>query len=289
MIHKVKKLLKNWKHIALGLLIFSNLIIWQIVMGARPKDHITVSFLNIGQGDAILIESTNNNHILLDGGPNKKVLSELNKTLPFLNRDIDVMVESHPDKDHIGGLPEVVSRYHVGVFLEPGVESPNKVDDELRKRVADKKIQHIFARAGQIIDMGDGSYLKILFPDRDVSGFETNDASIVAQFVYGDTCFLLTGDSPSKIEEYIIGKYKEQLKCTVLKAGHHGSKGSTSNEYLHFVLPDYAVISAGKGNSYGHPHKETLDRLNSFNVKILSTIDLGTIQMISDGNVISQK
>lgn len=280
---------KNWKLLTILVLIVSNLAVWLWADSLLPKDHVTVSYLNIGQGDSILIESTNGKHILIDGGPDKKVLSELGKAMPFFNRTIDVMMESHPDKDHIGGLPEVTSRYKVGTFLEPGVESPNTVDNELHARVKQKNIPDILARKGMKVDMGDGSVLEILFPDRDVSRFETNDASIVARYVYGKTCFLFTGDSPSKMEEYLIGVYKESLKCDVLKAGHHGSRTSTSDEYLHFVKPEFAIISAGKGNSYGHPHKETLERLANSSVKVLSTIDLGTIKMISDGKRVWEK
>ncbi len=280
---------KNRKEFIVGTLFIFNLLIWLRVYSIQPRDYVSVSFFDVGQGDGALIESTNRNRILIDGGKDKFVLREISKALPFFDRHIDVVIESHPDKDHIGGLPEVVSRLSVGAFMEPGVESENSVDDELRKRVLGKNIPIFLARAGQIIDMGDGSYFKILFPDRDVSGVDTNDASIVLQYIYGDTCFLFTGDSPVKIEEYLIGVYKEELNCEVLKVGHHGSRTSTSEEYLYFVKPKFAVISAGKENSYGHPHQEVLDNLNKFKVKILSTIEDGTIKFISNGLEIRKK
>jgi len=280
---------KNWKFLTIVGLILSNLVVWMWIDTLLPKDHITVSYLNIGQGDSILIESTNGKHILIDGGPDKKVLSELGKAMPFFNRTIDVMIESHPDKDHIGGLPEVISRYKVGIFLEPGVESPNTVDNELHARIKAKNIPDVLARKGMKVSLGDGSELDILFPDRDVSRLETNDASIVVRYIFGKTCFLFTGDSPIKMEDYIVSVYGESLKCDVLKAGHHGSRTSTGDNYLNMVQPEFAIISAGKGNSYGHPHKETLERLANHNVKVLSTIDLGTITMVSDGVTVSEK
>ncbi len=285
----MKNALRNWKLLFFLLFLVLNVLIWSAVYSVKPKDHVTVSFLNVGQGDAILIESTNNNRILLDGGKGNVVLRELGKAIPSFDREIDVLIESHPDQDHIGGFPEVVNRYKVGMFLEPGVESENSVDDELKRRIKEKKIPHSLARAGQIIEMGDGSYLRILFPDRDVSGLETNDASIVAQFVYGNTCFLLTGDSPLKIEEYLVEKFKERLECEVLKAGHHGSRTSTGENYLNSIKPNFVIISAGKDNSYGHPHTEVTERLVAHNIKILNTIDLGTIKMTSDGNEVSLK
>lgn len=279
----------HWKGFVLGTLLVANLFVYMWIFSLTPRGFITVSYFSIGQGDSMLIESSNRKRILIDGGPDKKVLSELGRTLSFFNKRIDIVMESHPDKDHIAGLPEVVSRYSVGVFMEPGVESPNTIDDELHKRIIDRKIPDILARKGMIIDLGDGSELEILFPDKDVSKFDTNDASIIARYTYGNTCFLFTGDSPQKIEEYIIGQYKESLKCNVLKAGHHGSRGSTGDQFLHFVRPEIAIISAGKANSYGHPHQETLDRLQKHNVTVLSTIEEGTITLISDGKTISQK
>ena len=279
----------HWKLYLIVVLICLNVFVWSLVHSRTPRDYVTVSYLDVGQGDSILIESKNRNRILIDGGPNNKILGALGSMLPFFNNDIDVVLESHPDSDHIGGLPEVVSRYTVKNFIEPGVESPNTVDDELHGRIEGKNIPHYLARAGEQIDMGDGSYVKILFPDRDVSGLETNDASIVAQYWYGDTCFLLTGDSPSKMEDYLVSKYKDALKCNVLKAGHHGSRTSTDNLYLDTVKPSIAIISAGKGNSYGHPHKETIERIRAHGIEILSTIEKGTISLISDGKIITEK
>jgi competence protein ComEC len=280
---------KNKVTLIIGSLLFLNITIWIYVFAIKPKDYVSVSFLNIGQGDAALIEATNGNQILIDGGPNKIILKELGRKMSFFDRFLDLVIETHPDKDHIGGLPEVIKRFSIGAFIEPGVESENSIDDELQKRIKDKNISSFLARAGQVIDMGDGSYLKILFPDRDVSGLETNDASIVAQYVFGDTCFLFTGDSPEKIENYLVEVYGSELECNVLKVGHHGSKTSTGEIYIKNVNPEFAIISAGKNNSYNHPNSEVIERLTKSNIKILSTIELGTIKMISDGKMVYKK
>ncbi len=279
----------HWKGFFLGGLIIANLFVYIWIESIVPRGFVSISYLNVGQGDAILIESTHRKRILIDGGPDKTVLRELGSIMSFFDRTIDIVIESHPDKDHIAGLPEVISRYTVHTFLEPGVESLNTVDDELKKRIHKKKIPDILARKGMIVSLGDGSELEILFPNKDVSGFETNDASIIARYTYGNTCFLFTGDAPQKIEEYLIGMYKEHLKCNVLKAGHHGSRTSTGDQFLHFVKPDIAIISAGKDNRYGHPHQEVLDRLKERTITVLSTIDEGTIRFVSDGKTISQK
>jgi competence protein ComEC len=273
---------KNWQIFLLILLTVVNLAIWLSLLSTQNKDFVKVSFLDVGQGDAIFIEGRNGNQIMLDGGPGSAALRKLPKVMPIFDRSIDVLIETHPDADHIGGFPEVIKRYKVGMFFEPGVESDNSIDDEIKRRLQDKKIPTHLARKGMVLDFGDGSYLEILFPDRDVSGLETNDASVIAKYVYGNTCFVLTGDAPSKMEEYLVSK-KVDLDCQVLKAGHHGSRTSTSETFVSAVSLEYTVISAGKDNAYGHPHAEVMERLKAHEVKILNTAAEGTIKMISDG------
>lgn len=280
-----KLMRERWRELVVAVLIIANFLVWVAVLGHR-EGKLEVSFLDIGQGDAIFIETPSHKHVLLDGGPNKKVLAELGKLMSFGDKRIDVMIESHPDKDHIGGLLEVVSRYDVGIFLEPGVESENSLDDELHLRLENKKVDTLLARRGQIINFGDGVKLIILFPNTDVSKWETNDASIVAKLVYGEESFLLTGDSTMKAENILLNLNSTILKSSVLKVGHHGSKTSTSRAYAEAVSPTYAIISAGKDNSYGHPHQITLDTLRSVGSQILSTIDLGTITLETDGKIL---
>ena len=263
-------------------------IVWIKVYQTKPGP-LKVYFLDIGQGDAIFVDTPTHKRLLLDGGRNKKVLTELGQILPFGNKDIDVMIGSHPDADHIGGLPEVVSRYNVGVFIEPGVESDNTVDDELKKRVKEKDIPTILAKRGVVVNFGDGVKLTILFPNQDVSRWETNDASIVAKLEYGSKSFLLTGDSSIKTENILLTLDPTTLDSDVLKAGHHGSRTSTSLPYAEAVSPEYAVISAGKDNTYGHPHQQVLDILEKVGAKTVSTIDLGTIKFETDGQSLKLK
>ena len=279
------------REVVVSVLILSNILVWFTVYERQPSDILTVYFLDVGQGDAIFIDSPQHGRALIDGGANRKVLSELGNILPFADKRIDVMVETHPDKDHIGGLPEIVSRYKVGMFLEPGVESDNTIDDELKRRVKDKNIPKLFARRGMVLNFSDGVKLQILFPlpDQDVSNWETNRASIVAKLVYGNKSFLMTGDSPIQIEEALLSLNPEILDSDVLKAGHHGSKTSTSLKYARAVSPDYAVISAGKNNTYGHPHQEVLAILEKVGAKIVSTADSGTIKFKTNGKTLKIK
>ncbi|MDO8471114.1 MAG: ComEC/Rec2 family competence protein [bacterium] len=279
------------REIVVGVLILSNILVWITVYQRQPSDKLSVYFLDVGQGDAIFIDSPTHGRVLIDGGANRKVLSELGEILPFADKRIDVMMVTHPDKDHIGGLPEVVNRYEVGMFLEPGVESENTIDDELEKRVEENNIPKLLARRGMVINFGDGVKLQVLFPlfDQDVSNWETNNASIVARLIYRDKSFLLTGDSPVSIENVLLNLDPSLLDSDVLKAGHHGSRTSTSLTYAEAVSPEYAVISAGKDNSYGHPHQDVLDILEKVGAQIVSTIDSDTIKFETNGKTLEIK
>jgi len=281
----------GWREIVVGLLIFSNILVWSLVYYKQPGDKLTVYFLDIGQGDAILIDSPNHSRMLIDGGRNRKVLTELGKILPFSDKRIDVVLATHPDADHIGGLPEVVDRYKIGIFLESGVESDNAVDNELKSKIEEKNIPDLLARRGMVVNFGDGVKLQILFPlsGQNVSNWETNRASIVARLVYRDQVFMFTGDSPTEIENVLVNLGPDLLDSDVLKVGHHGSHTSTSLLYAQTVSPKYAVISAGKDNSYGHPHQEVLDILENVGAKIVSTIESGTIKFETDGQTLELK
>lgn len=285
----IKKYQQFWREYVVGALLISNIFVFIAVYQRQPSDFLRIYFLNVGQGDAIFIDSPQHGRVLIDGGPNRQVLAGLGKILPFADKRIDVVLATHPDKDHIGGLPEVISRYHVGLFLEPGVEDDKQIDKELHSRIEGKKTPILLARKGMTVNFNDGARLIILFPNQDVSRWDTNDASIVAKLVYGDKSFLLTGDAPIKTENILLKLDSKILKSTVLKAGHHGSRTSTSLAYAEAVSPEYAIISAGKDNSYGHPHKEVLEILNQVGTKILSTIDSGTIKFKTDGKSLEIK
>ncbi len=274
---------KNLKWYVVGLLFVVNVFVWYAVLGEERGGVLTVAFLDVGQGDAIFIEAPNGNQVLVDGGPNKSVLRELGKVMPFYDRSIDLVVASHPDKDHIGGLVDVLKKFKVGVLVETGVVSETGVYEALKNISTEKGIQKIIAKRGERITLDKNVYIDILFPDRDAFGWEANTASIVARLVYGNTSFLLTGDSPKRIEEYITSLDGEALSSSVLKLGHHGSRTSTSEFFLGAVNPQYVIISAGLGNRYGHPHKEVTSSLKEFEIDSLKTYENGTIIFKSDG------
>jgi competence protein ComEC len=263
-------------------LLLVNIFIWFVIFG-QNKGKLIVAFLDVGQGDAIYIQAPNGNQVLIDAGSNKSVLRQLSKVIPFYDRSIDVVIATHPDKDHIGGLPDALQRYKVDFFLDSGNESESATYKELLRLIEAKSIKSIQAKRGMVIVLDNKVYLNILFPDRDVPELESNTASVIARLVYGETEFMLTGDSPKAIENYLVMLDGEDLKSDVLKAGHHGSKTSSAETFLGYVQPKYSIISAGVDNQYGHPHEEVINTLNQFGSAILSTQDSGTIVFESDG------
>lgn len=271
-------------------LIGANIFIWVTLFAKDVSRELTVAFLDIGQGDAIFIKAPNGHELLVDGGPpDGAVLRALGEVMPFSDRSIDIVLATHPDQDHIGGLPEVLNRFSVGAFIESGNKKESAVLDAILSQVDEKSIEHVVARRGVRIALSSDVFFDILFPDRDVSDLESNAASIVGMLTYGDTTFLLTGDSPSAIEKYLISLDASRLDADVLKLGHHGSRTSSSPEFLAAVSPEYAIVSAGEDNSYGHPHKEVIETAEKSGAKILSTINEGTIVFSSDGKTLSYK
>ena len=271
------------------LAVLLNVVAWVAVLFPSTPT-LEVSFLDVGQGDAIFIEGPSGMQMLIDGGLDRSVLRELGKRMGLLDRSIDVVVETHPDADHIGGLPGVLAAYRVGAFIEPGIINDTTPTRALEDAVAREPILHpVIARQGMRIQLGGGAYADILFPDRAVEEAETNTGSIIMRVAYGDTSFMLTGDAPSSIEEWLVRLYGSALGSDVLKAGHHGSRTSSSAPFLAAVNPEVVVISAGKDNQYGHPHADVVSRIEESGAAMLSTATEGTVRFVSDGRVIRQK
>lgn len=279
------------KHLALyfvGILFAANFFIWYAV-SAETRGTLTVAFLDVGQGDAIFIESPTGKQIILDGGPDGSVLSRIGALMPFYDRSIDMLIVSNPDKDHFAGFIDVLKNYQVGGIMEPGTIPDTEIYKIFKDFVRKEGAMSVLARRGMNIDLGGGAYLQILFPDRDVSGLSTNDGSIIAKLVYGNTSLLLMGDAPQNIEKYLVSLDGGNLDVDILKLGHHGSKTSSGDALLSVSSPEYAIISAGAKNRYGHPHKEVLDRLTKYNISALGTYQEGAIVFESDGERLWRK
>ncbi len=267
----------------LGIFLFSNIFIWTVVVRADRHGELTVAFLDVGQGDAIYIEAPNGNQVLIDGGGGQQVLRALGRVMPFWDRSLDIVLSTHPDQDHVGGLPAVLERMRVGNVVTTENTSDTGAYKAFEETIQKKNPKRILARAGVRIILDRGVVLEILFPTQNVSGWETNTASIVARLTYGEKSFLFTGDSPVSIEKYLVGKNGGKLKSTVLKLGHHGSRTSSSKIFLAATDPEYAIISAGKDNKYEHPHKEVTSLLDELKILSLNTADHGTIIFKTDG------
>lgn len=284
--NQMKKLSKKLHVYFLGGLLLSSAFIWYLVFHAEHQKYLTVAFLNIGQGDSIYVEAPNGNQVIVDGGPDKKILSELGKVMPFYDRSIDMLVVTNPDKDHYAGFIDVLNQYNVSEVLESGTHSKTSTYAMLEKSIHDHHVPKLLARRGMkiMLDEKRNIYLDILFPDQDVSNWTSNDGSIVMKLMYGNTSVMLTGDTTAKAEHIVLNDtHDDSLHSTILKVGHHGSKTSSSEEFLKAVEPSLAVISAGFHNRYGLPKQEILDRLSALHIRTLITYEQGTIIMESDG------
>jgi len=259
---------------------------FSIVLGAviffNRNQKLMVRFLDVGQGDAILI-SKGSKQILIDGGPSGQiVLEKLGRYVPFWDRTIDVVIATHPDADHIGGLIDVMSKYKIGTVIDNGVSIDSKIYAAYGDLIGEENIKKLGAQEGMRISLSDNAEMMIFnpkIPGVDNSPKDNNEESVVSKLKVGDDSFLFMGDLPEEEELKLIKKDLD-LSAQVLKVGHHGSKGSTSFDFLEKVSPKEAVISVGTKNRYGHPTQETLERLKKKEAEILRTDELGDIAYI---------
>ncbi len=255
------------------------------VFASKADDGLlTVAFLDVGQGDAIYIETPDGIQLLIDGGPDNTVLRELGQQMSFWDRSIDMVLATHPDKDHIGGLVDVLLRYEVSNLIKTENDSDTAVASAFIFAADDENAPVHIAKAGDIINLGASTSLTIYSPAGDPSQLESNTSSIVAKLSYGEIDFMLTGDAPIGIEDYLVKMYGLDLESEVLKLGHHGSRTSTSELFLATVRPAFAVVSAEKNSRYGHPHPEVVESVTKAGIEMVSTAEQGTIVFKSDGS-----
>lgn len=247
---------------------------------------LKISFLDVGQGDAILVQTPSGHDMLIDGGPTDVILSRMADKMNYFDRTLDVLVSTHEDADHATGLIPVIKKMEVRTIVASPTHSDTAMAADLLRRMESETRNVYVGTKGDIIDFGDGVVARIVYPEQRVSSkLDTNDASVSIVIVYGEHSFLLTGDLSMKYEPKLLGNDVPK-PVTVYKAGHHGSKTSSGEMLLTYIKPEYAVISAGKDNRYGHPNAEALARLEKYSEEILSTIDRGTITFTSDGRTL---
>lgn len=252
---------------------------------ANQRDGLLkVYFLDVGQGDAIFIEAPNGNQVLIDGGPDNKVLSELGKVMPFYDHNIDLVILTHPHADHLAGLIEVLERYEVENIVEAkeGYNSPAFLAwKEIEKK---ERANEIEATAGRSIHLGEEIVLNILYPFQSLAGQTVknpNNSSVVLMLEHKNIRILLTGDIEASVENRLIAS-DVNLSADILKVSHHGSRTSSTEKFLQDVQPQTAFIEVGR-NGYGHPSPEILERLESLGVKYYRSDIDGTKKLISDG------
>lgn len=249
-------------------------------------EKLKVSFLDVGQGDAILVQTPSGHDILVDGGPTREVLSQVSHELGYFDRDIEVMIATHGDADHITGLIPILEKYSVKHIVQSPVKASTDMFEDLESHVENESAGVYVGEKGDVIDFGDGVMLHVLYPNKYTSPkIDTNDASVSFVLTYGEHSFMLTGDLTTKYESLLLQSVLPK-HVTVYKAGHHGSKTSSGEQLLTYIRPEYAVISAGKDNRYGHPAPEVLERLRVYSQEVLSTIDRGMITFVSDGRLL---
>jgi len=265
-----------------GLWVFPGTSLDQVAQSGSPQ-NLRVHFLDVGQGDSIFIQTPDGVEVLIDGGSNGTVLRALAQQMSFFDRKIDMIVGTHPDSDHIGGLVDVLGRYEVDTILVTENISDTSTARRYFLAVDTEQAEVVYARTGQEFALGEFVKLVVLYPESAVADMESNASSIVLQLVYGETEVMLTGDAPKRIEEYLVLTNGEHLQSDVLKLGHHGSRTSTSELFLQEVNPTHAVVSAEKDGRYGHPHVEVTDLLFNYGVETYSTAEEGTVTFESDG------
>lgn len=238
-----------------------------------------VIFFDVGQGDSILI-SQGANQILIDGGKDGKLLlAKLGRYLPFWDRKIEVVIETHPDADHIGGLIDVFRAYDVATVVKTRMTSDSQTFKTLEDEIGKEELEIVEAKLGNKIIFPNGDIEEIIFPFNSLVNSlsaDTNATSVVTKLSTGENKFLFTGDLPIEQENEILANNID-IMANFLKVGHHGSRYSSGEKFLDAVKPQQALISVGKNNTYGHPNQEVLQRLLSRKIKIYRTDEVGDI------------
>lgn len=274
-----------------GILFAANVFTWREIFDLAGSRLLEVNFLNVGQGDAIFIEAPQASQILIDGGQGSSVLEKLAAKIPFWDKSLDVVILTHSDKDHVDGLINVLNKYSVDCIVWSGAVKTGGTYQKWLEAVDSQKkrgAKIVIAEAGQKIKAGN-AVIEILHPFENIRGKDfgekNNDSGVVSRLDFGKASFLFAADVSSVLEKKMIVA-KKNLSAEILKVAHHGSKYSTSEEFLMESSPKIAVISSGKNNSYGHPTEEVLQKLKKFGIRVFRTDEYGDIEMLSDGNSI---
>lgn len=272
---------RNFKYLFVLSLVLVAVLVWYAVW-FQNSEELKFYLLDVGQGDAIFIVTPTKNQILIDGGPDRAVLGELGKVMPFWDRSLDLVILTHPHLDHVGGLVEVLKNYEVARYLDAGDSYPLAEYQEIKKLVETKNISYHKARRGMKMILDEGTELNIFAPEKLQESKNPHRNMVVSRLSFGETDFLLMADA-EKPEEFFLLENGDDIQSEVLKVGHHGSRTSSSLLFLEKVSPAYALISVGRKNQYGHPHPETIQNLEAARTKIFRTDVNSRIEAKNDG------
>ncbi len=252
-----------------------------VIITESPEGLVTVHFIDVGQADAIFIDNREF-EVLIDGGNNKDGTTVAEYLKDYVDGTLDMIIATHPDADHIGGLDDVIEAYSVSKIIDSGAGKKTKTYEEYWQAAQDEADCEILYDEDITFDLGHGASLKLIETGDDFQ--DVNDSSVVAQLNYGEVSLLLTGDMGRTAELGSLSKFE---KITVLKSGHHGSRTSSSQALLDILQPEYVVISAGKENTYGHPHRAVLERYFNGGATVYGTFRSGIIVMHTDGATVT--
>lgn len=248
---------------------------------------MVVHYIDVGQGDSILVQ-VNNKNLLIDAGPKSGKDNLLNYLSNLKIEKLDYVIATHPHEDHIGGMADIINKYEIEAFYAPKVESPSKTFERMVDALKDNSLKINSIKAGiNSIGLGTSTKVTVYSPTK-IDDKNLNNDSPIMKIQFGSNSFLFTGDAEKEVEAEVL-KTNVDLRADVLKLGHHGSSTSTSEEFLKAVSPSLGIICVGIDNSYGHPNKEILKRFEDNKIKILRTDKDGSIVISSDGTNITIK
>ena len=275
----------NLKQKIIIILLLTSIIytLYQRLQGIyNTSPTLQVHFIDVGQGDSTLIITPDKKTVLIDAGDEQ----HSSRTTGYIKSQgigkLDLVIATHPDADHIGGMDKVIKNFDIGMFSMPLVSKDTKQYKEIKKELKNKKLKNKPLYTGDGLSIGKDVKLQILSPQKNKTYSDTNEYSIVARLLYKEVSFLFMADATMENEIAIINDF-DDIRADVLKLGHHGSSTSTSDYFLGKVNPSIGVISCGKNNKYGHPHKEVMNLLEKYNIIIFRTDKQGSIVLKSDG------
>ena len=268
----------NKKKLIFQALIVSNILIWGFFL-SLPDGKLHLKFYDVGQGDSIFLETATGFKILIDGGPDDKVVGYLGKDLPFYSKRIDLLILTHPEADHLTGLLEVVKRYHIKTLWINGARNETRLFAEWEALLKMNKITTMLISQGDRVVFPDKTTVTVLWPKEKASGTNLNTTSIVVQISFGSFDAILTGDADKSAQPFTT----DGRSIEVFKVPHHGSKTAINEDFVSTLSPGVSVISVGAKNRYGHPSPEVLNLLTKIRSKTYRTDTNGTVEIVSDG------